>query len=98
MLTASADGTAKLWNASGYLLQTFIGHTDLVVSAVFSRDGGLVLTASDDKTAKVWNADTGDCIKTLRADNVQSALFACGDYGRRFGAYCLDERPQSLWF
>ena len=49
-------------------------------------------SASYDQTAKVWDADTGECLKTLRAD--VSAVFACGDYGRHYGDYYLDDRSE----
>ena len=44
---------------------TLRGHTEPVISAVFSLD--IVLTAADDGTAKIWNTFTGDCIQTLGA-------------------------------
>ena len=84
VLTASQDFTAKLWTASGHLLQTFTGHTHYVISAAFSKHGpwgehgASVVTASADGTAKLWNADTGECTMTLRGhdDCVISAVFS----------------------
>ena len=47
MLIASLDRTAKLWCvASGECLRTLEGHQDVVSSAAFSSDGGLVLHAA----------------------------------------------------
>lgn len=58
VLTASADGTARIWSADGIgepvVLQ---GHRSSLTSAVFSPDGARVLTASGDGTARVWFAD-----------------------------------------
>lgn len=54
ILTASDDGTAKLWDWQGNFLQEF-KHTKPVVSAVFSPYGTKVLTASQDNTAKLWD-------------------------------------------
>lgn len=60
LLTASDDGTARLWEtATGYELRRFEGHRDKVNSAVFSPDGNSVLTGSDDGTARLWEAGTG---------------------------------------
>ena len=66
VLTASDDGTAKLWNpATGECTQNWTGHGGAVYSAAFSADGAAVLTASDDRTAKLWNPATGECAQTL---------------------------------
>ena len=54
LLTASHDNTAKVWSAaSGECLLTLEGHSDCVISAVFSADGQQVLTAPRNGTAKV---------------------------------------------
>ena len=79
LLTASHDGTAKVWSAaSGECLRTLMGHTSHVKSAVFSPDGQQVLTASEDKTAKVWSAASGACLLTLMGHEhwVYSAVFS----------------------
>ena len=53
VLTASVDGTARLWNArNGEQEVVLLGHLDAVVSAVFSTDGTRILTASSDGTAQ----------------------------------------------
>ena len=68
VVTASADGTAKLWNAvAGECTMTLRGHDNFVISAVFSLD--IVLTVADDGSAKVWNLFTGDCIRTFDRAN-----------------------------
>ena len=57
MLTASADFTAKVWDASsGKELLNLKGHTQEVTSVTFSTDGRYALTASHDGTAIVWLA------------------------------------------
>ena len=64
ILTASADGTARLWDtATGAQKAILKGHTALVLSAVFSPDGKLILTASTDGTARLW--DTAPARKRL---------------------------------
>jgi eukaryotic-like serine/threonine-protein kinase len=60
VVTASKDGTARLWNAqTGTELLVLRGHTAGVLSASFSPDGNRLVTASMDKTARVWDAQTG---------------------------------------
>merc|ERR1712136_625274 len=79
VLTASCDGTAKVWSTtSGECSHTFQGHGSHVFSAVFSPDGQQVLTASRDHTAKVWSAASGECLLTLQGHQgpVHSAVFS----------------------
>jgi WD40 repeat protein/transcriptional regulator with XRE-family HTH domain len=59
--TASADKTAKIWDAvTGQLLLTLKGHTDEVWGLAFSPDGQRLATSSSDQTAKVWDATSGE--------------------------------------
>ena len=61
IVTASADKTARLWDAeTGKPIgEPLRGHADTVSSAAFSPDGKRIVTASDDKTARLWDAETG---------------------------------------
>jgi WD40 repeat protein len=66
--TASADGTARIWNAeTGVSLHILVGHEAGVRSAAFSPDGRHVLTGSSDGTARIWDATTGTPLMTLVA-------------------------------
>lgn len=78
LVTASHDGTARIWNMeTGECETTLTGHNGKVLSACFSNDGRRVVTASEDKTAKVWNTLTGLCERTLHhSDSVYSATFS----------------------
>ncbi|HKD70024.1 MAG TPA: TIR domain-containing protein [Candidatus Binataceae bacterium] len=79
VLTASADKTARIWDArSGKTLLVLRGHTGPVNSAVFSPDGRRVLTASGDQTARVWDALSGESLAVMRGhqDSVVTALFS----------------------
>ena len=50
VVTASFDGTAKVWDAeTGAELCTLMGHEGLVLSAAVSPDGHAVLTAGEDQ-------------------------------------------------
>ena len=67
VVTASADGTARIWDASsGDELARMSGHEGVVTDAVFSPDGKLVATASGGAGwARVWDAGTGTLTKTI---------------------------------
>jgi hypothetical protein len=57
VLTGSADGTARLWDAiSGRHLLTLKGHTRPVRSVAVTPDGRRLITASGDGTIKIWEA------------------------------------------
>jgi hypothetical protein len=57
-LTASDDGTARIWDsATGRELRVLRGHGGPVNRAVFDRLDKLVATASDDGRGRVWPLD-----------------------------------------
>ena len=63
VVTASPDGTARVWEAAtGKAIGEPLRHEGSVTSAAFSPDGKFVVTASEDKTARVWEAATGKAI------------------------------------
>jgi WD40 repeat protein len=66
IVTASADGTAKIWDAAAGEERTALtGHTKAVVACAISPDSGFIVTASSDHTAKIWDAATGEERATL---------------------------------
>jgi WD40 repeat protein len=81
VLTASADHTARVWDAStGTNLLVLNGHGDQVRGVAFSPDGRRLLTGSWDQTAKIWDAETGQDLLTLKGqqdrDRVHSVAFS----------------------
>lgn len=83
IVTASADGTAKIWSvttdykttAQITLLYTLNGHTNRINSVDWSADGKKLVTASNDTTIIVWDAASGGPIFTLRGHQ-QAVNFA----------------------
>ena len=79
IVTASADKTARIWDAAtAKEIAVLRGHDDAVNSAAFSPDGSRIVTASDDKTARIWDAATAKEIAVLRGHDVdvKSAAFS----------------------
>ena len=84
VVTASEDGTAKIWDAeSGEELQTLAVQAVRVYSAAFSPDGKEVVTSSfmgsgNDNTVQVWDAKTGEALRRLEGETaaIDSAFFS----------------------
>jgi WD40 repeat protein len=79
VVTASEDGTARLWDAkTGASLLTLKGHAKSVLAASFSSDGSRLVTASEDGTARLWDAKTGASLFNLEGHTslVHAASFS----------------------
>jgi WD40 repeat protein len=55
LATASADSTARVWDATTVSKLLQVQH-NWVNGVAFSPDGGRLATASADSTARVWDA------------------------------------------
>lgn len=66
VLSASHDGTVRLWNLQSRAEeQVLVGH-DSSVMAVVKLDDQRVLTASSDGTLRIWHLFDGQVVQTLR--------------------------------
>ncbi len=91
LATASADKTAKVWDAaSGRELLTLSGHTAGVFGVAFSPDGMRVATASEDETAKVWDAASGRELLTLTGHTAAVPRVAFSPDGTRLATASAD--------
>ena len=62
LASASADGTARLWDvATGRELRALLGHRGEVKAVAFSPDGGRVLTGANDGV-RLWDAGRGELL------------------------------------
>lgn len=91
--TASADGTARLWDCHGQFEQkaTLRAHTKPVVKLAFKPDGREITTCSEDGTAKIWRWEKGVAVaaQTLAHDD---GVFSCqySECGDRIVTACKD--------
>ena len=76
VISASEDGTARVWDVQGDFANwvygcptvfVLAGHTGPVFSAVFSPDGNYIATCSADDTIRIWDAKTGNQIRIIRS-------------------------------
>ncbi|KAJ2553041.1 hypothetical protein EV175_003085 [Coemansia sp. RSA 1933] len=61
MITGSDDYLVKVWcTQSGYLINTFKGHHDVITDVVLNVENTLLASASTDGTVRIWNLKTGE--------------------------------------
>ncbi|MCB2210392.1 WD40 repeat domain-containing protein [bacterium] len=66
IISASKDGTLKIWDAiSGREMRTLAGHEGGVTRFAISRDSKILVSGSWDNTVKIWNPASGKCLRTL---------------------------------
>lgn len=58
VVTASSDGTARLWDLASGTAQELGARPDGVKTAAFSPDGAQVITSSGDGTLRLWDLNT----------------------------------------
>jgi hypothetical protein len=97
ILTASEDGTARLWDAASLAATgNPMRHQGGVRAAGFSRDGALVVTASRDATARVWDARSGNPVSPPLRHDGQVNWAAFSPDGSRV-ATASDDRTARVW-
>jgi WD40 repeat protein len=68
ILTASDDGTARLWDATTGELLSVLRHEEQIYFAEFSADKKLILTKLKSKVG-IWDAATGKLLRVLAGDD-----------------------------
>lgn len=98
ILTASADKTARLWDArTGAPVGEPMRHEDEVVAAAFSPDGARIATASKDRTARLWDAATLKPVgEPMRHEHPLDRV-AFNSTGTRIVTECVDAGLVRLW-
>lgn len=97
IVTASADKTARVWDAStGHLVATLSGHTGAVNDAAFSPDSTHIVTASQDNTARVWDAASGNLLATLTGHTAEVRKASFSPDGTRI-VTAGDDNTARVW-
>lgn len=82
IVTASGDGTIKLWDNEGHEIRALAGHDGAVLDAVFSPDGRYILSGGEDRTARLWDLQ-GRLIQTMRGHSAGVCSVAFTPDGRQ---------------
>ena len=77
VVSASEDGTARVWEAGSGREVARMTHAGAVRSVAFSPDGKWVVSGSEDGTARVWNASSGQEVSRMEQGGaVKSVAFS----------------------
>jgi WD40 repeat protein len=96
-VSASDDGTLKLWEeAGGKEIRSFNGHTDKVLSCAFSPDGTWLVSASEDNTLKLWEIDSGKELRTFTGHRAVVRCCAFSPDGTRLVS-ASEDKTLKLW-
>jgi len=93
IVTASYDGTARLWDAAtSQQTAPPLIHDGPVTWAEFRPDGAVLATCSDDKTVRLWNVETGSPLAepTTLAEPIVNIHFSAD------GAYLLARTARTI--
>ena len=95
VLTASADGTARIWDERGSIVLR--GHEGEVMSAAFYGDGTHVVTTGADKTVRIWDLGAPDANVAARfaSNTVRYARF--DPDGQRVAAMAHRDGMARVW-
>eukprot|EP00300_Choanocystis_sp_HF-7_P011807 c17623_g1_i1.p1 GENE.c17623_g1_i1~~c17623_g1_i1.p1 ORF type:complete len:452 (+),score=106.13 c17623_g1_i1:37-1356(+) len=96
LASCSSDKDIKLWDPSGVLQATLLGHTQSVMSIDWSPNEEFLVSASNDNSLRVWRTATGQVMHwfTGHQNKVYSAKF-CGDHTRAVSGSC--DRTIKCW-
>jgi WD40 repeat protein len=91
LLTASWDGTAKLWDAAtGQEVLPLRWNADSATAAAYSPDGRRLAAAAVDGTFKVWDAATGQELLAPKGHSQWVTAVAFRPDGKRLATACKD--------
>jgi WD40 repeat protein len=77
-ISASSDGTLKLWDlATGEQRRTLKGHSNSVKAVAVTADGKQAISA--DNTLKLWNLETGEVIAHFTGESPISCCAVASD-------------------
>jgi WD40 repeat protein len=97
LVTAGADRSVRLWNAStGAERMTLTGHTDRVNAVAISADGTWLATAGADRSVRIWDAASGALRARLTGHRAQVNAVAIAPDGTWLVSVS-DDRSVRIW-
>jgi WD40 repeat protein/serine/threonine protein kinase len=97
ILTASLDGTARVWDAqTGQAVGGLLKHDREVSYAEFSPDGKRIVTGCYDGAARIWDAQTGHRLIEFK-HGVGGVMAEFSYDGKRILTRCFTDATVRVW-
>jgi WD40 repeat protein/uncharacterized caspase-like protein len=93
--TASNDGTVKIWNTEGKLLNT-LDNKHAIYAIAFSVNGQTLAAGDNDGKIQLWNIADGSLIKTLKAHQALINSLSFSPDGKIL-ASASDDKTVKIW-
>jgi WD40 repeat protein len=96
IVTASLDGTARVWNVDTQETTALLLHPHAVRDAIFSPDSKFIVTTCADKATRVFDALSGELLREFRGhdDQIESVAFSRDG---KFIVTASDDGTARLW-
>lgn len=89
ILTADAEGNARIWSLTGQPIATLPGGKALLYYAVYSPDGRRIITADETATLRLWDV-RGQLLATIQEQVGRNTGVAFSPDGNRIAAASSD--------
>jgi WD40 repeat protein len=97
IVTASQDGTTRIWDAHTGVQLAVISDSHLRFrSAAYSPDGTRIVTTSEDKTVRIWDAHSGAPVAVFSGRGTMPICAAYSPDGTRIVVASLDKTAR-IW-
>jgi len=96
LLSASADGTLRLWDPARGELLSWQGHNGPVRACDFSPDGNWIVSAGHDRSLRLWDARSGAPLGALEGHEDWATLVHVTAEGRLILSGSLDKTVR-IW-
>jgi WD40 repeat protein len=96
LATASDDGTIKLWDPAGRLLNTLLGHEHWVHAVSWAPNGQILASASSDKTIRLWEPKQGRLLNILKGHKYGVRAISWAPDGQTLASASSDKTVR-LW-
>ncbi len=97
LVSASEDGTLKLWDTTtGQVIRTLVRDSGNVFCVAFSPDGRHIASGSLDQAVTLWDVETGHALHVMRGHAAYVLGVAFSPDGRRIASASHDSTVK-LW-